>query len=316
MDQAVSNSENPIFKPANTAGESPVAVVTGGSDGLGAVIAGRLVAAGYEVLLPVRNLAKGQAVKDRILSDNRQASIRLSKVDLASIGAVKAYTQELLSEGRAINLVVNNAGIMNPPHRLESENGLELQLAVNYLAHFALVQDLLPLLSKGNARVTTQTSIMARFGRINWDDLQFTHKYSGMRAYGQSKLATLLFALELQRQSDAHGWGISSNAAHPGVSLTNLVAAQRRAGNIGDSIMGGGVRLATRLGLAQTASEGARPSVFAAIDPAAKAGSFYGPNGPGQLAGDPVEQVPYKSALDLEDSQRLWTVSKSLIATL
>lgn len=212
-----------------------LAVVTGGSDGIGLGLAGRLAAAGAEVVLPVRNPAKGEAAAERIKAGHPGAQVSTRSLDLASPASVEALADGLNTEGRPIHLLVNNAGIMEPPGRQETEDGFELQFGVNHLAHFALVARLLPLLRKGGARVTSQTSVSANMGGINWDDPQWRTKYKGSGAYSQSKIAQLLFAMELDRRSTARGWGITSNACHPGVTPTNLLAAQPHMGRDKDT---------------------------------------------------------------------------------
>ena len=157
----------------------------------------------------------------------------LRDLDLASLASVAALGETLLGEGHPVHLLINNAGVMTPPDRQVTANGFELQLGSNHLGHFALVAHLLPLLRAGRARVTSQVSVAARSGEIHWDDLSWERSYDGMRAYAQSKIAFGLFGLELDRRSQAHGWGITSNLAHPGVAPTNLLAARPELGREG-----------------------------------------------------------------------------------
>ncbi len=202
-----------------------LAVVTGASDGVGLGLAMRLAQAGAELILPVRNAAKGTGALDRIRASEPTARVSTRVLDLASLASVQRLAESLTAEGRPINLLINNAGVMAPPSRHTTADGYELQFGTNHLGHVALTGHLLPLLRTGRARVTTVTSIAARSGKIDWDDLQSEKRYAPVRAYSRSKLANLLFALELDRRSTAGGWGIVSNAAHPGTTRTNLYAS-------------------------------------------------------------------------------------------
>jgi NAD(P)-dependent dehydrogenase (short-subunit alcohol dehydrogenase family) len=275
-----------------------LAVVTGGSDGIGLRLAGRLAAAGAEVVLPVRNPAKGAAAAGRIRAAHPGATVTTRPLDLSALASVAALGATLRAEGRPIHLLVLNAAVMAPPARQETPDGLELQFATNFLGHFALVGHLLPLLSAGAARVTSVSSFGARSGRLNWDDLQSRASYAPMGAYNASKLAGLLFALELQRRSEAGGWGLSSNAAHPGLASTNLQAGRSGMDRVFK-------RLARTGLLVRTAEAGALPALFAAVDPRARGGSFYGP-------GIPKPQPVYASARDLAAARRIWTAAEEL----
>jgi NAD(P)-dependent dehydrogenase (short-subunit alcohol dehydrogenase family) len=284
-----------------------LAVVTGASDGIGLGLARRLARAGAEVILPVRNDAKGRAALDRITG---RASLRT--LDLASLSSVAALADTLTAEGRPIDILVNNAAVMTPPTRYTTADGFELQFGTNYLGHFALVARILPLLVAGRARVTTQVSIAARSGRINWADLQFEREYAPMKAYGQSKLATMLFGLELERRSQANGWGITSNVAHPGLTYTNLQTAGPTMGGK-SSPLGALFRWQSKLGWpVQSVEGGLRPAFHAATDPAARGGRFYGPRGLFHVTGRAAEQTIYPSARDLDEAARLWDLSLGL----
>lgn len=290
-----------------------LAVITGGSDGIGFGLAGRLAAAGAEVILPVRNQAKGTAAVDRILGAHPGARVSTRALDLASLDSVEALAATLNAEGRPVHILVNNAGVMEPPHRQETKDGFELQLGINHLGHFALTARLLPLLRAGSARVTSQTSISANMGGINWDDPQWRTRYSTGRAYSQSKIAQMLFALELDRRSKQQGWQITSNVAHPGITPTNLMAAQPGMGRPKDT---GLVKLVRRLGragiLIQPVEAGPLPALYAATDPAARGGAFYGPSGFMHLSGAPAEQEIYKNARSQADAKRIWDLSEEL----
>lgn len=165
------------------------AVLTGGSDGIGLGIAIRLARAGADVVLPVRNHAKGEGAIARIMDEAPGSKVSLRRLDLSSLASVGDLGEELLAEAEPIDLLVNNAGVMTPPERQTTADGFELQLGANHLGHFALVCHLLPLLRSGRARVTCQVSIAANGGRIHWDDLNWTRSYDPMGAYRQSKIA-------------------------------------------------------------------------------------------------------------------------------
>ncbi|MEV6493763.1 SDR family oxidoreductase [Actinoplanes sp. NPDC051633] len=285
-----------------------LALVTGGSDGLGLGIATRLARAGAEVILPVRNAVKGAAAAARISGD-----VSLRTLDLSVLASVVALADQLNADGRPINLLVNNAGVMAPPVRQTTGDGFELQFQTNYLGHYALTARILPLLIAGRARVTTQSSIAARTGRIHFDDLQGARSYAAWRSYNQSKLATLLFAAELDRRSRANGWGITSNAAHPGLTSTNLQAAGPNLGRARQSPMDAMFKRARGLGWpVQTVDRGILPALYAATGPRAAGGEFYGPRGLLQFTGAPRRLRMYRSARDTSVAARLWDVSAEL----
>ncbi|AQA04423.1 short chain dehydrogenase [Mycobacterium sp. MS1601] len=290
-----------------------LAVVTGGSDGIGLGLAGRLAAAGAEVILPVRNPDKGAAAVETITGRLPGAAVSTRRLDLSSLQSVADLAGELTAEGRPIHLLINNAGVMNPPKRQSTADGFELQWGTNHLGHFALTARLLPLLTQGRARVTTQSSISARSNAINWDDLNFEKSYSSGKAYSQSKIANLMFALELQRRSAAAGWGITSNASHPGVTPTNLLAAQPGMGRTSDTFGVRVIRTMARLGVLNTVDGGLLPALYAATSPEASGGKFYGPSRFQHLSGPPAEQEVFRPARDADEAKRLWDISETLV---
>jgi NAD(P)-dependent dehydrogenase (short-subunit alcohol dehydrogenase family) len=290
------------------------AVVTGASDGIGLGLATRLAAAGAEVLLPVRNPPKGEAAITTIRQRNPNANVSLRALDLASLDSVAALGEALREEGHPIHILINNAGIMTPPNRQTTADGFELQFGTNHLGHFALVGQLLPLLRAGRARVTSQISVAANRNSINWDDLNWERSYDGMRAYSQSKIAFGLFGLELDRRSQANGWGITSNLSHPGIAPTSLLAARPEVGRDQDTR---GVRLIRVLSargiLVGTVETAQLPALYAATSPDAKSGGFYGPRGLGHMSGPPGEQKLFSRLRSTEDAQRIWQVSEELV---
>ncbi|MFG2276146.1 SDR family oxidoreductase [Streptomyces chartreusis] len=290
-----------------------LAVVTGASDGVGLGLATRLAHAGAELILPVRNMPKGTTALDLIRTSMPSAQVSLRFLDLASLASVESLADTLNSEGRPIHLLVNNAGVMAPPRRQTTEDGYELQFGTNYLGHVALTGRLMPSLRAGQARVTTVTSSAARGSRIDWDAPQAAQRYSPVRAYGQSKLANLLFALELDRRSTSNGWGIVSNAAHPGTTLTNLYAAGPNLGRARPAPYAAIMKRLARWGmLVQSVDAGLRPLLYAATSPDAKGGRLYGPDGWGEFTGWPKELALYRSARSEVDASRLWQLSERL----
>ncbi|GAA1490927.1 SDR family oxidoreductase [Brachybacterium sacelli] len=289
------------------------AVVTGASDGMGLGIATRLARAGAQVIMPVRNLRKGDTAMAKIVQAVPGADVSLRDLDLSSLASVAALGETLRDEGAPIHILINNAGVMTPPERQETADGLELQFGSNHLGHFALVAHLLPLLKEGRARVTSQISVAANQNSINWDDLNWERSYNGARAYSQSKIAFGLFGLELDRRSRANGWGISSNLSHPGVAPTNLLAARPELGRSRETPRRRLIRKLSERGiLFGTVETAGMPALTAATDPAAKPGALYGPSGPGHLGGAPAEQRLYSRLRGAEDAKRIWDVSERL----
>jgi NAD(P)-dependent dehydrogenase (short-subunit alcohol dehydrogenase family) len=289
------------------------ALVTGGSDGIGLGITRRLAAAGAEVVVPVRNRAKGEAAVATIRRDHPTARVVLKDLDLASLQSVAALGEELRTEGRPIHVLVNNAGVMVPPERRTTADGFELQLGTNHLGHVALVAHLLPLLSAGGARVTSQLSVAARNGAMHWDDVNWETLYDARRAYSQSKIAFGLFALELERRSRAAGWGITSNMSHPGVAPTSLLVARPEIGRDRDTPQIALIRRLSRAGiLLGTAESAGLPALFAATSPQSRGGALYGPDGPGNLGGGPAEHRLFRPLRDPVEADRVWRVSEEL----
>ncbi len=290
-------------------------VVTGASDGIGLGLATRLAAAGAELLLPVRNTAKGEAAIATIRQQVPAANVELRELDLSSLDSVARLGEALREEGQPISILINNAGVMTPPDRQTTADGFELQFGTNHLGHFALVAQLLPLLRAGGARVTSQISVAASRGAINWDDLNWERSYDGMKAYSQSKLAFGLFGLELDRRSTAHGWGITSNLSHPGVAPTNLLAARPELGRDQPVPARRLISALSTLGILGTPASAAQPALYAATSPEAERGRFYGPRGPGHLGGGPGAQKLYSRLRSAEEARRIWQASEQLTGT-
>lgn len=282
-------------------------LVTGGTSGMGYEDAKALAAAGAQVVIAARNPQRGDEAIARIKQEVADAQVRFEAVDLANLASVQALGERLSATLPRLDGLINNAAIMAPPQRVASADGYELQLATNYLGHFALTAHLLPLLRKSDsARVVTLSSIAAARGTLDFDDLQSERSYDPYTSYSQSKLAGLMFALELQRRSEAQGWGIRSIAAHPGVAVTELI--ERGPGL--DSEFGR--NWAKDRERYHSAAQGALPTLYAATAVEAQPGAYYGPTGEGEKRGPlGLASVP-AAAKDAAAATRLWTVSEQL----
>jgi len=289
------------------------ALVTGASDGIGLQIAHQLAAAGAELILPVRNTAKGEraatALRDRV----PDVAVTLAELDLSSLDSVARLADDLLAGGEPIHILVNNAGLMHPPQRQLTADGFEIQFGTNHLGHFALAGRLLPLLRAGGARVVSQTSIAAQRGSVAWDDLDGARSYSVGQSYRQSKIAVGLFGTEFQRRSEQQGWGITSTVSHPGVAPTSLLAARPEIGRAGDTV---GVRviraLSSRGILFGTPESAATPAFLAATDADPQPGTMYGPTGPGGVGGPAGSTPLYRPLRSDADAARMWQISEEL----
>lgn len=282
------------------------AVITG-TGGLGYETALALARAGGDVIIAGRNPQKGAEATQNIRAEAPSADVRFEQVDLASLRSVAEFGARLRSQRDSLDFLINNAGVMRPPKRLETVDGFEIQFGTNHLGHFALTAQLLPLLRNGNAaRVVSLSSVAAHGAAIDFDDLQAEAHYQSMPVYGQSKLACLMFAYELQRRSDAAGWGVASMAAHPGLSKTDLLYnAPGAEGRLNPLF-----RL-LRMTM-QPASQGALPTLFAATSPDAMPGGFYGPDQMRETRGHPAPSNLAPQAKDAAAAARLWAASERL----
>lgn len=273
-------------------------LVTGANSGLGYEMSRALLAKGARVIMAVRNEAKGRAAL-QTLPARQHAELRI--VDLADLDTVRRLAADLRRDRVAIDVLVNNAGVMMPPRTLSAQ-GHELQFAANHLGHFALTGLLLDLVGE---RVVTVSSTLHRPGKIHYDDLDGTRSYSPTKYYSQSKFANVLFALELDRRLRAAGSPVRSVLAHPGYSATNLQTSGPT----------GVMKVFMRIGnavMAQPAARGALNQLYAAVDPRAEGGQFIGPDGVGEHRGWPTVVQPVETAKDPADAQRLWTLSEQL----
>jgi len=282
------------------------ALITGANSGIGYQAALELVRHGAHVYLACRNAEKGHAALSRLHVEAPGASAEVVLLDVSSIADVKRFAAEFLAAHPTLDLLINNAGVMAFPTRQVTPEGFERQFATNHLGHFALTGLLLPALRATPApRVVTVASLAHRNGKIDFDDLQMEKSYKPWDAYGQTKLANILFARELARRSA--GTGLLSLAVHPGVSQTSIVDNGPGANDLK-------TKLIFTFGkfLTQTDAAGALPTLYAATSPNAHSGEYIGPDGLGELKGSPVVVKPRANALDEAVGKRLWDVSEQL----
>jgi NAD(P)-dependent dehydrogenase (short-subunit alcohol dehydrogenase family) len=284
------------------------AMVTGATGGLGYETALALAKAGADVMIAGRDERKGLAAIEKIRGEVPDAQVSFESLDLASLTSITSFSQRVQSRP-SLDILINNAGVMALPRRKTTADGFEAQFGTNYLGHFALTAQLLPLLRKASApRIVNVSSLAHRTAFIDFGDLQGERVYLPWKAYGQSKLAMLIFAIELQRRSDAAGGKLTAHAAHPGFARTSLFS----------SGPGGLISLASDVAapfLGQSAADGARPVLFAATSPEAKPGGYYGPGGFSELRGRPALALIMPQARDAATAAKLWGVSEQLTGT-
>jgi NAD(P)-dependent dehydrogenase (short-subunit alcohol dehydrogenase family) len=284
------------------------ALVTGANSGIGYQAALELARHGAHALLGCRNAAKGRAALDRLLREAPGASAEVVELDMASLASIRAFAAAFAARGVALDLLINNAGVMALPMREVTPDGFERQFGTNHLGHFALTGLLMPqLLASPAPRVVTVASLAHRSGKIEFDNLQSERRYKPWDAYGASKLANILFAKELDRRSRAAHSRLVSVAVHPGVSTTNIFA-----NGPGDkTVKAIAVKLLAPVFM-QADTAGALPTLYAATSPDAQGGEYIGPDGFKELKGSPVVVQPQPQALDEALGERLWAVSEEL----
>jgi NAD(P)-dependent dehydrogenase (short-subunit alcohol dehydrogenase family) len=291
-------------------------LITGANSGIGYHAALKLARKGAHVMLACRDRQRGEAALARLNTDAPSAHTELVVFDLASLASIRDFAEKELAQRRPLHILINNAGVMAPPKRLQTADGFELQFGTNVLGHFALTSLLMPALNQAAAespdrpRIVTIASIAHKRGQLNFDDLQSTKSYSPMRAYQQSKLADLMFSFELYRRLQAGNSPIMSIAAHPGVANTNLF-------QVGDhsafektirNLVGHAIGI-----VLNSDAEGALPTLYAATAQGAEDGGYYGPQGFQETRGDhvgPAKVAP--QALDTAAATRLWKVCEDL----
>ena len=285
--------------------EQPTAIVTGANAGLGFETTKALAAKDFKVIMACRNLEKAKEARQQILNWHGNAKLEIQELDLASLESVRSFVSEFRSKNEKLDLLINNAGVMMPPYQ-RTEDDFELQLGVNYLGHFLLTGLLKEQLTTSkSSRIVTLSSIAHKNAEIDFNDLQSENSYSKFKAYGQSKLACLIFSLELERRLKVNSLShVSSLAAHPGVSSTELMR----------HLPGWLMLIAKPLQpfISHSAEKGAQPTLKAALDKELSGGSYIGPDGFKEMKGKPAEAEIARQAKDKETAAKLWAVSEDL----
>jgi NAD(P)-dependent dehydrogenase (short-subunit alcohol dehydrogenase family) len=290
-------------------------IITGANSGIGYHAALKLARKGAQVVLACRDRQRGEDALARLHADSPGTHTELAILDLASLASVRDFAQKELAQRRPLHILINNAGVMAPPRRLQTADGFELQFGTNVLGHFALTAVLMPALeqaagSPDKPRIVTLASIAHKRGQLNFEDLQSIKAYSPMKAYQQSKLADLIFAFELDRRLRATNSRVMSVAAHPGVANTNLF-------QVGDhsplektlrNLLGHAIGI-----FLNSDAEGALPTLYAATAPGAEDGGYYGPQGFQEMRGDDVDRaIVAPQARDASAATRLWQICEDL----
>lgn len=277
-------------------------IITGANSGIGFEAVKALSAMGAKVIMAVRSKEKGQAAFDAILEDSDSAKVELMQLDLADLESVRAFASGFQSRFNQLDLLINNAGVMIPPYG-KTKDGFELQFGSNHLGHFALTGLLLPLLKNTpGSRVVTLSSIAHRGASIDFNNLDGSKGYKAMKFYGQSKLANLLFAKELDNRFKQHGINTLSIACHPGISNTNLFKMGKAET---PRYLKGLMRF-----FSQPANMGVLPTLYAATDESRKGGEYIGPDGRGNRKGNPAIETPAAGVYDETTMKKLWDVSE------
>ncbi|MFK4873501.1 SDR family NAD(P)-dependent oxidoreductase [Novosphingobium sp. ZW T3_23] len=282
-------------------------MVVTGTAGLGHEAAAAFVRAGHRVIVAGRSAEKGQMAVRSLSEVSHGSDVRFELLDLASLSSVAAFTAALRDRGEAVDILVNNAGVMTPPARQVTAEGHELQFGVNHLGHFAVTAGLLPLLRPG-ARVVSVTSLAQHYAKLDLDALDDVARYKAGPAYCTSKLLQAMFAVELQKRSEAAGWGILSLAAHPGFASTNLFQGGQGRASLRSLFF---TRFIAPL-IGQPASGGALPIIHAATSPEVVGGRLYGPKGFKEMKGPPGECEFARSVHDATLRTKIWDLSERL----
>ena len=279
-----------------------VAIVTGANSGIGYETARALTHKGATVIMACRSVEKGQVAAQKIQDEDPQGSVTVMALDLADLSSVRDFAEVFKREFQRLDLLINNAGVMMLPDFTKTADGFEMQFGTNHLGHFALTGLLLETISRTpGVRVVTVSSSAVRYGHMNFDNLNAEESYDKRGAYGQSKLANLLFTAELQRRFEAAGLDAITVAAHPGWTTTNLQQHTR-------------LRLLNPI-FAQGPEMGALPTLYAATAPDVRGGDYYGPDGFFEMRGYPTKVEPIDRSKDKADAKKLWEVSEELTGT-
>ncbi|XKE95586.1 SDR family oxidoreductase [Metaplanococcus flavidus] len=281
------------------------AIITGANSGIGLETAKVLAGKAIHIIMAVRNEAKGAAASKEILALHPDASVEIKMLDVADLASVHSFADKILRDFASLDLLINNAGVMMPPYS-KTKDGFEMQFGSNHLGHFALTAKLFPLLDRTpGSRIVTTGSLAHNRGAIDFDNLDGSKGYKAKKFYNQSKLANMLFALELDRLLKKHGSGTISVICHPGISATNIFKLGKKDAPLF-------LRNVVNKYYLQPPTMGALATVYAATDPDLTGGEYIGPDGPGRRKGYPALETPHPSALDEEVAKRLWKVSEGL----
>lgn len=281
-----------------------VVIVTGSNIGLGYETALELAKKEATVIMACRNMDKANTAKDNILKSVPNADLMVMKLDLGDLSSVKYFSDNFLGKYDKLDILINNAGIMIPPYQL-TKDGFESQFGVNHLGHFYLTGLLLDrIVATPDSRIVVLSSLAHRRGKINFDDLQSKENYSAMDAYGQSKFANIVFAIELQRRLEKAGHQTIAVAAHPGVSNTNLGQHISRVLYY--------VLLPLASFMTHSPNAGAMPTLYAALNDDVKGGEYFGPTGKREMKGPAGRAKISSRAKDTEVAKKLWEVSEQL----
>jgi len=284
-------------------------VVTGANSGIGFEACRALARRGARVVLACRNPERAETALASLRQESPEAEVEARRLDLASLASIQDFAKQLLDTHAALHGLLNNAGVMAIPYT-KTADGFEMQLGTNHLGHFALTGLLLErLLETPDSRVVSVSSTAHHFGRMSWDDLQSERSYWKWPAYGQSKLANLLFTFELQRRLAARGSDTIAAACHPGYAATNLQTAGAKL--MGSSLREQGMLLLNRL-FSQSAEMGALPTLYAACGDEVEGGDYIGPDGLGESRGHPKKVGSSARSRDEASQRRLWEVSEEL----
>jgi NAD(P)-dependent dehydrogenase (short-subunit alcohol dehydrogenase family) len=287
-------------------------LVTGGNSGLGYLTVLQLARKGARVLLAARSSARGEAALARLADEAPGNHAELVSIDLADLTSVERFASEFLATGEPLDVLVNNAGVMAIPRRETTPQGFERQFGTNHLGHFALTGRLLPALARrpGSRVVTISSNMHKRVSGLDFDDLQSERNYRAWTAYERSKLANAMFVLELDRRLRTAGLDITAVGAHPGFAATNLQVSGPRTG--GSNLMARAMGVATRL-IAQSASDGVIPQLYAAAADGVHGGEYFGPDGLAEGRGHHPKLAPFSAAAHDQAAQaRLWAASEEL----
>jgi len=284
-----------------------VIIVTGGNSGLGFESVKAFAIKGAEVILTSRAMEKGEAARMEINKSHPGGNIVVKTLDLMDFASIKDFVQEFKDKYDRLDVLVNNAGIMTTPYFL-TKDGLEAQNGTNHFGHFALTGQLLDLIKKTpGSRVVNVSSNAHKYGKMDFENFLFEQGegYTPMKSYGRSKLANLLFTYELQRLFEANGYKAISVAAHPGASRTNLARFLEKKWWFT-------LLFPLFYPFTQDQAQGALPQIRASVDPDVQGGEYYGPNGSGEMKGDPVRVQSNKASRDVDDARKLWEISEEL----